>query len=589
MNLRKNILFLAILVSTLLSGAAFFFLPGLFTGSWLLFSLWGIVYLSLGFSAVDVNQWHSFKNITRLSVALLISFTLTIALFMLGFSGSKFFWKDPGNNSRHHFLVQEGFISSGSNPIYIAGNIYQDVQAGLEGEIALTQSGSQFSLSCKQIPYPVYVSKQTDRNIWQLQQTGLPAVSGLQTLRVRLNETGEAEEIKIQTQPKDKNKFEFLINYKGVTDTLEDKTIAYGVRFSDLLENTTLPLSYDMIQSLQRLYLLKTTIQFISAKNYDSPVCWYYGKDPTYQYWQTKLVLPQLSTLELTSSQGNYDLLSLQYFNKTILLEDKDRFYFGYEPAAGKQFLQQPAFSVEQTGLDKFSLKYLQPQIFPLPDTKGRNHEVFITSHNRLALQHAGYAGYILPALNFENTDSNYNHFWADLQYTTGEAGTPVTGARFRLGELQLVQADSSFIASPSSTSTGWLLKLHNSWVSVGQDVMNTLLPLLLVAFASLAFIYIYAKRFSDQKNSGTPVFFWWLLNIILYFFLLRLLLSWRVRSYPYTDAITKNEYNDFIEKSYLKTSVLGISISTNLLIGVLICLALGTFLVYQFLKPSKK
>lgn len=576
-------------MSSLLAGTAFFFLPGLFTGSWLLFSLWGIVYLSLGFSAVDVNQWHSFKNIIRLGIALLISFVLTIALFMLGFTGSKLFWKDPGNNSRHHFLVQEGFISSGSNPIYIAGNMYQDVQAGLEGEIALTQSGSKFSLSCKQTPYPVYVSRQTDKNIWQLQQTGLPALSGLQTLRIRLDETGSTEEIKIQTQPKNKNKFEFVINYKGVTDTLEDKTIAYGVRFSDLLENTTLPLSYDMIQSLQRLYLLKTTIQFISANNYDSPVCWYYGKDPTYQYWQTKLVLPQPIKLELASSQANYDLLSLQYFNKTIPLDDKDRFYFGYEPAAGKQFLQQPAFSVEQTGLDKFSLKYLQPQVFPLPDTKGKNHELFITSHNRLALQRAGYAGYILPALNFENTDSNYNHFWADLQYTTGEAGTPVTNARFRLGDLQLVQADSSFIASSSSASTGWLLKLHNSWVNIGKDVMNTLLPLLLVTIASLAFIYIYAKRFSDEKNSGTPVFFWWLLNIVLYFFLLRLFLSWRVRSYPYTDAITKNEYNDFIEKSYLKTSVLGISISTNLLIGLLICLALSAFLVFQFLKPSKK
>jgi len=589
MNWRKNILFIAISVSTLLAGTGFFLLPGLFTGSWLLFSLWGVVYLSLGFSSVDVNQWHSLKNITRLTAALLISFALTVTLFMLGFSGSRLFWKDPGNNSRHHFLVQEGFISSHSNPIYIAGNIYQDVQAGLEGDISLSQSGSAFSLSCKQIPYPVYVSKQSDKNIWQLQQTGLPAVTSSQTLRIKLNNVTATEEIKVQTQAKEKNKFDFLISYKGLTDTLTDKTIAYGIRFSDLLENTTLPLSYDLTQSLQRLYLLKTTIQFISGKNSDSPVCWYYGKDPTYQYWQTKLVLPELSQLQLSSTQGNYDLLALQYFNKTISLGDKDRFYFGYEPAAGKQFLQQPAFSVEQAGPDKFSLKYLQPQVFPLPDTKGKNHELFITSHNRLALQRAGYAGYILPALNFENTDSNYNHFWADLQYTTSGAGTPVSNARFRAAELQLVQADSSFVATASPANTGWLFKLHNSWVSIGTDVMNTLLPLLLTAIASLVFIYLYAKRFSDEKNSGTPVFFWWLLNIILYFFLLRLFLSWRVRSYPYTDAITKNEYTDFIEKSYLKTSFAGISFSTNLLISLLICFALGTFLVFQFLKPSKK
>lgn len=589
MNWRKNILLLAILVSTILAGTGFFFLPGLFTGSWLLFSVWGVLYVSFGFASVDVNQWHSLKNITRLTGALIISFVLTVSFFMLGFSGSRLFWKDPGNNSRHHFLVQEGFISSGANSIYIAGNMYQDVQAGLEGEIVLTQSGPQFSLSCKQVPYPLYVSAQADKNVWQLQQSGLPAAGGLQTLQIKLNATGATEEIKIQTVTKGKNKFEFLINYKNVTDTLEDKTIGYGIRFSDLLENTTLPFSYEMIQALQRLYLLKTTIQFISGKNYDSPVCWYYGKDPTYQYWQTKLVLPQPAQLQLASQQGNYDLLALQYFDKTIRLGNKDRFYFGYEPAAGKQFFQQPAFSVEQTGLDKFSLKYLQPQVFPLPDTKGKNHELFITSHNRLALQRAGYAGYILPALNFENTDSNYNHFWADLQYTTGEAGTPISNARFRLGELQLVQADSSFIATTSSSGTGWLFKLHNSWVSVSKDIMNTLLPLLLVALGSILFIYLYAKRFSDEKNSGTPVFFWWLLNIILYFFLIRLFLSWRVRSYPYTDAITKNEYNDFIEKSYLKTSVLGVSVSTNLLIGLLICSALGAFLVFQFLKPSKK
>lgn len=589
MNWRKNILFLTVPVSAILAGTGFFLLPGLFTGSWLLFSLWGLIYLVFGFSSVDVNQWHSMKNITRLVTALFISFALTITLFMLGFSGSRLFWKDPGNNARHHFLVQEGFISSSSQPIYIAGNMYQDVQAGLEGEISLTQTGQQFTLSCKQTPYPIYVSRQDNRNVWQLQQSGLPAVTGLQTLLFRMSDTGSMEEIKVQTRPPEKNRFEFLVTYKGITDTIEDRTIAYGTRFSDLLENTSLPISYDIIQALQRLYILKTTIEFISSNNYESPVCWFYGKDPTYQYWQTKLVLPQPVSLQLLSSQGSYDLLSLQYQTRNIPLGNNDRFYFGYEPAAGKQFLQQPAFSVAQHGIDKFVLKYLQPQVFPLPDTKGKNHEFFITSHNKLALQRAGYAGYILPALNFENTDSNYNHFWADLQYTTGNAGEPVSNARFRLGGLQLVTADSSFVAMPSANGTGWSLKLHNSWVSVSKDLMNTVLPLLLVAVCSLGFIYFYAKRFSDERNSGTPVFFWWTLNIILYFLLLRLFLSWRVRSYPYTDAITKNEYNDFIEKSYLKTSVLGISVSTNLLIGLLICFALGAFLLFQFMKPSKR
>ena len=38
-----------------------------------------------------------------------------------------------------------------------------------------------------------------------------------------------------------------------------------------------------------------------------------------------------------------------------------------------------------------------------------------------------------------------------------------------------------------------------------------------------------------------------------------------------------------------MKTSLLGISISTNLLIGVLICVALAAFLVFQFMKPSKR
>ncbi len=589
MNWKKHIVFIIAIVSAVLAAGAMIMLPGLLTSSWLLFSLWGLIYHIWGFTSVDVNQWHSPKNMLRLLTALVLSFVLTAAVFSLAFSGSRLFWKKPGNNSRHHFLVHEGFTSSSAFPIYIAGNMYNDVQAGLEGEISLTNNGNQFSLSCRRVPYPVYLSKKEDEHVWHLQQTGLPAVTGEQKLRINMPESAATEEISVQVFPNEKNQFDFWIGYKGVMDTIKDKTIAYGTRFSDLLENTNLPLSYEVIQSLQRLYLLKTTIQFISNKNYKSPVCWYYGKDPTYQYWQTKLVIPEPVSLQLISTQATYDLLSLQYQDKTISLGDKDRFYFGYEPAAGKQFLQQPAFSAEVTGSNQFALKYLQPQILPLPDTKGRNHELFVTTHNSFALQRAGNSGYILPALNFERTDSNSNHFWADLQYSTSDAGDSITNARFRMQELQLVKSDQEFSAIPPSPShTGWLLKLHNSWVSAGSDVMNTLLPAIVVALASIGFIFLYAKKYSDEKNSGTPVFFWWMLNILLYFFMLRLFLSWRVRSYPYTEAITKNEYTDFIEKSYLKTSFLGISISTNLLIGLVISMALGAFLVFQFMKRSK-
>jgi hypothetical protein len=589
MNWKKHIVFIIAIASALLAAVALVLLPGLLTGSWLLFSLWGLIYHIWGFASVDVNQWHSSKNMLRLLTGLALSFILTGMLFSLAFTGSRFFWKDPGNNSRHHFLIHEGFTSSSAFPIYISGNIYNEVQAGLEGSISLSNTGNQFSLSCQRIPYPLYISRQADEHVWQLQQTGVPALTGEQTLRVQMPGTSTIDEISIKAMPKEKNQFDFLIGYKGIIDTIEDKTIAYGTRFSDLLENTNLPLTYEVIQSLQRLYLLKTTIQFISNKNYDSPVCWYYGKDPTYQYWQTKLVIPEPSMLQLASTQASYDLLSLQYQDKTIALGDKDRFYFGYEPAAGKQFLSQPAFSAELSGSNTFALKYLQPQIFPLPDSKGRNHELFVTTHNRFALQRAGNTGYILPALNFERTDSNSNHFWADLQYSTSTAGDSITHARFRMQELQLINSDQEFSASPSSPAhTGWLLKLHNSWVKAGSDFMNTLLPAIVVALASIGFIFLYSKKYSDENNSGTPVFFWWMLNILLYFFMLRLFLSWRVRSYPYTEAITKNEYSDFIEKSYLKTSFLGVSISTNLLIGLLISAALGAFLVFQFMKRSK-
>lgn len=588
MNWKKNISLFALLISTALAGGLFFFLPGLFTGSWLVFSLWGVVYMLFAFPTIDVNQWHSTKNMVRLTASLLISFSLTTILFCLGFAGSRFFWKDLGNNSRHHFLVHEGFVSSGQQPLYIAGNMYADVQAGLEGRITLVQANGQFSLNCTGIPYPLYVSKQSDNNTWHLQQSGLPSLQAGQQLLIKMTDTGPVETIQVQSAQSGKNKFDFNITYKGVTDTIKQRIIAYGTRFSDLLENTSLPISYDIIQSLQRLYLLKTAIQFATKNNYESPVSWYYGKDPTYQYWQTKLVLPQPASLQLTSPAGNYDLTALQYQDKTIALGDHDRFYFGYEAAAGKQFLQQPAFSVELIQPDRFALKYLQPQIFALPDDRGRNHEVFITTHNRFALERAGYAGYILPALNFENTDSNYNHFWGTLQYSSSDAGDNVSNARFRSGELQPVQSDSSWTVTPASGSAGWLLQLHNSWVNVAGDYLNTVLPFLIVLIASFLFLFFYTKRFSDEKNSGTPVFFWWLLNIILYFFLLRLFLSWRLRSYPYTEAISKNEYNDFISKSYLKTSLLGISMPTNLLISLLILLALLVFLFFQFAKPSK-
>ncbi|MET0465230.1 MAG: hypothetical protein ABW007_18865 [Chitinophagaceae bacterium] len=589
MNWKKHIVFIIAIASSILASVALVLLPGLLTGSWLLFSLWGLIYHIWGFASVDVNQWHSSKNMARLLTGLVLSFVFTGILFSLAFSGSRFFWKDPGNNSRHHFLVHEGFTSSSAFPIYISGNMYSEVQAGLEGEISLSNTGNQFSLSCNRIPYPLYISRKADEHVWHLQQSGLPALTGEQTLRIQMPGTTTTEEISIKALPKEKNQFDFLISYKGTIDTIENKTIAYGTRFSDLLENTSLPLTYEMIQSLQRLYLLKTSIQFISNKNYNSPVCWYYGKDPTYQYWQTKLVLPEPLTLQLVGTQSSYDLLALQYQDKTISLGDKDRFYFGYEPAAGKQFLSQPAFSAELNDNNHYALKYLQPQIFPLPDTKGRNHELFITTHNRFALQRAGNTGYILPALNFERTDSNSNHFWADLQYSTSTAGDSITYARFRMQELQLIRSDQEFSALPPSPShTGWLLKLHNSWVKAGSDFMNTLLPAIVVVLASLAFIFLYSKKYSDDKNSGTPVFFWWMLNIVLYFFMLRLFLSWRVRSYPYTEAITKNEYTDFIEKSYLKTSFAGIAISTNLLIGLLISAALGGFLLFQFMKRSK-
>ncbi|MCG2615841.1 hypothetical protein LZZ85_16215 [Terrimonas sp. NA20] len=589
MNWKKHTVFIIAIASTLLAATGLVLLPGLLTGSWLLFSLWGLIYHIWRFTSVDVNQWHSSKNMLRLLSGLALSFLLTGVLFSLAFSGSRFFWKDPGNNSRHHFLVHEGFTSSSAFPIYITGNMYNDVQAGLEGEISLSSTGNQFTLSCRKIPYPLYISRQADEHIWHLQQSGLPALTGEQILRIQMPGTTTTDEISVKALPKEKNQFDFRIVYKGIIDTVDNKTIAYGTRFSDLLENTNLPLNYEVIQSLQRLYLLKTNIQFISNKNYSSPVCWYYGKDPTYQYWQTKLVVPEPSMLQLASTQATYDLLSLQYQDKTISLGDKDRFYFGYEPAAGKQFLSQPAFSAELTGSNQFALKYLQPQIFPLPDTRGKNHELFITTHNRFALQRAGNTGYILPAINFERTDSNSNHFWADLQYSTGAAGDSITNARLRMQELQLIRSDKEFSALPPSPShTGWLLKLHNSWVSAGSDVMNTLLPAIIVALASIGFIFLYSKKYSDENNSGTPVFFWWMLNILLYFFMLRLFLSWRVRSYPYTEAITKNEYTDFIEKSYLKTSFIGISISTNLLIGLLISAALGAFLVFQFMKRSK-
>lgn len=588
MNLRTNILFIATLVSAILAGICSYFLPGLFSGSWLLLSLWGLIYIGFSFSSVDVNQWHSTKNILRIVFSLLSSFSLTTTLFILGCSGSPLFWKDPGNNSRHHFLIHEGFISHASQPLYLSGNIYQNVQAGLEGQISLTQTGSQFSLQCRNVPYPIYVSKQSDNNSWHLQQSGLPSARGKQTLFLQLDNAAHPEQLQVQTLLKEKNKFDFLITYNKVTDTISDKIIAYGIRFFDLLENTSLPLSYDLLQSLQQLYLLKTNIRFISSDNYDSPMYWFYGKDPTYQYWQTKLTLPQFSSLILSSSEGEYDLLELQYQDKSISLEDKDRFYFGYEPAAGKQFLQQPAFSVEKEDINNFKLKYLQPQVFRLPEGKGRNTEVFITSHHNLALQRAGYSGYILPAINFEGTDSNYNHFWCNLQYIVSPAGKPLQSIRFRLNELLSIQTDSSFIIYPSG-NTGWILKIHNSWVEISKDKLNTLLPVILVVICCIVFIYLYSKKYSDEKNSGTPVFFWWMLNILLYFYLLRLFLSWRVRSFPYTDNISRNEYKDFIDKSYLKTSFSGISLSTNLLIAILICTALGIFLAIQFLKPSKR
>lgn len=588
MNWKKNIPLFALLVSTALAGSLLFLLPGLFTGSWLVFSLWGLIYLLFAFPSIDVNQWHSTKNIVRLMASLLISFALTTLLFSLGFTGSRFFWKDLGNNSRHHFLVHEGFVSSGQQPLYIAGNMYADVQAGLEGRITLTQANGQFSLNCTAIPYPLYVSRQSDNATWHLQQSGLPSLQADQQLLIRMTDTSPEETMRVQSTPSGKNKFDFNITYKGITDTIKERVIAYGTRFSDLLENTTLPISYDVIQSFQRLYLLKTAIQFVTKNNYESPVNWYYGKDPTYQYWQTKLVLPQPVSLQLTSPAGNYDLIALQYQNKTVSLGDHDRFYFGYEAAAGKQFLQQPAFSVELMQPDRFALKYLQPQIFSLPDDKGRNHEVFITTHNRFALERAGYAGYILPALNFENTDSNYNHFWGTLQYSSSRAGDDISNARFRSGEIQPVQSDSSWTVTPTSASAGWLLQLHNSWVNITGDFINTIIPFLIVVAGSFLFLFFYTKRYSDEKHSGTPVFFWLLLNIVLYFFLLRLFLSWRVRSYPYTEAISKNEFNDFITKSYLKTSFLGMSMPTNLLISLLIFAALLVFLFFQFAKPSK-
>lgn len=588
MHWKKNTSLFILILSTALAGTCFYFLPGLFTGSWLLFSLWGLVYLLFAFPSIDVNQWSSVKNMVRLLGSLLITFCLTTFLFCLGFTGSHFFWKDLGNNSRHHFLVHEGFVSSAQQPLYIAGNIYADVQAGLEGNITLTQSNGQFSLACARIPYPLYVTRQSDNNTWHLQQSGLPGLQAQQQLLIKMSDTSAPETIQVQSTSLGKNKFDFTFTYKGVTETITDRIIAYGTRLSDLLENTSLPVSYDIIQSLQRLYLLKTTIQFITKNNYDSPVCWYYGKDPTYQYWQTKLVLPQPFSLQLSSPTGNYDLISLQYQDKTVTLGDHDRFYFGYEAAAGKQFLQQPAFSVETLQPDRFALKYLQPQIFPLPDSRGRNHELFITSHNRFALDRAGYTGYILPALNFENTDSNTNHFWGNLQYSSSAAGENITNARFRSGELQLVQSDSSWTVTPGTGATGWLLQLHNSWINVSGDYLNTILPLLIVLIASFAFIFLYTKKYSDEKNSGTPVFFWWLLNIILYFFLVRLFLSWRLRTYPYTEAISKNEFNDFFNKSYLKTSFLGISMPTNLWISLLVLLALFVFLALQTAKPSK-
>ncbi|RYG39742.1 MAG: hypothetical protein EOO01_28910, partial [Chitinophagaceae bacterium] len=326
---RKNISLIALALSTVLAAVLFFFLPGLFTGSWLVFSLWGLVYFLFAFPSIDVNQWSSVKNLTRLLSSLAITFTITTILFCFGFSGSHLFWKDLGNNARHHFLVQEGFVSASQQPIYIAGNQYADVQAGLEGQISVAQTGGQYTLSCIGIPYPFYVAKQNE-NVWQLQQTGLPALQSDQQLVMKMDDTSAIETIQVQAIALKKNRFDFTIVYKGVTETISNKFIAYGTRFSDLLENTSLPLSYQLIQALQRLYLLKTSIQFASRFNDESPVCWYYGKDPTYQYWQTKLVLQQPISLSLKSAAGNFDLLSLQYQDKKVALGDRDRFYFGY-------------------------------------------------------------------------------------------------------------------------------------------------------------------------------------------------------------------------------------------------------------------
>ncbi len=194
--------------------------------------------------------------------------------------------------------------------------------------------------------------------------------------------------------------------------------------------------------------------------------------------------------------------------------------------------------TLESTKGNYHHLRYLFPKRFALREKSSNN--LFLCSSFEDVVQQASLGGYYFPILQ---DPKNKNHINANIRYYKGSANEQFV---YKVNDKQSIKSDSLYYANqPFKLSTGsgsqnklrWIFQINDFYGS------NPLQPAYLYYFVVvylLLFLLVYYLIGPKQFTTIEAVIY----LLIFAFLLIRIILIWRMGTFPPTEAVKLAEFN---------------------------------------------
>jgi hypothetical protein len=463
-------------------------------------------------------------------------------------------------NSQYHVIQHTGFSCDLSrNPLTLVDD--RDPLNALfnryKGKVSLSKSGAAYTISTNRFLLPLYVSDATGQNIQSLHFKLANPVNEYDA-GAGFSVSYKQEQLDFSLQPFKENgiaQTRYILKFTDSTGKTETDTSGFTqqINFSlpvvAILRQSGLPVS-TRLENFCRSLLL--TRQLTGGKASEEN--------------KSRLLLFPLEEsvtkeCRITDNRGGaIDLLSTT--DHSIALQANQLFHLGYYQRGGNNN-DQPVFYMDEAA-NKTQLRFLLPRRFALPsaDSVLATHKMyFLTSSSKEILKNNFAAGYLFPWFNDDS--SHQLHVSA---YFTFHPASPrdslyfevvdLYGAANGLPQKNTIAGDRSFRLATRTASLEWLMEFPDlrsrNYLQSGdiQAVISGYILMVLLIFL-LLMRYHRALAVAGFGGGLQETVLIPRLEVLVYmallpFLLLRLLILWRIGTFPPVEDIEYLPLKDY-------------------------------------------